>query len=36
MGPSQGHRAMLGHPEFVFWEILAMGEARKNQKTEMT
>ncbi len=36
MGSSQGQRAMLGGPEFVFWEILANGEGRKNQKTETT
>ena len=25
MEPSQGQRAMLGGPEFVFWEIIANG-----------
>ena len=29
MGPSQGQRAMLGGPEFVFWEILANGGGQK-------
>ena len=34
MGPSQGQRAMLGGPEFVFWEILANGAGqKKNKKT---
>ena len=32
MGPSQGQRAMLGHPEFVFWEILANGGGQKKSK----
>ena len=32
MGPSQGQRAMLGHPEFVFWEILANGGGQKKLK----
>ena len=30
MEPSWGQRAMLGGPEFVFWEILAN---QKKQKT---
>ena len=29
IGPSQGERAMLGGPEFVFWEILANGGGQK-------
>ena len=34
MGPSQDQRAMLGGPEFVFWEILANGAGqKKNKKT---
>ena len=32
MGPSQGQRAMLGGPEFVFWEILANGAGQKKIK----
>ena len=32
MGTSQGQRAMLGHPEFVFWEILANGGGQKKSK----
>ena len=32
MGPLQGHRAMLGDPEFVFWEILANGGGQKKSK----
>ena len=32
MGPSQGQRAMLGGPEFVFWEILANGGGQKKSK----
>ena len=32
MGPSQGQRAMLGDPEFVFWEILANGGGQKKSK----
>ena len=32
MGPSQGQRAMLGGPEFVFWEILANGADQKKSK----
>ena len=32
MGPSQGQRAMLGGPEFVFWEILANGGSQKKLK----
>ena len=34
MGPSQGQRAMLGGPEFVFWEILANGAGPKKMKLE--
>ena len=36
MEPSPGQRAILGGQEFVFLEILANGDARKYQKTEMT
>ena len=32
MGPLQGQRAMLGGPEFVFWEILANGAGQKKIK----
>ena len=32
MGPLQGQRAMLGGPEFVFWEILANGASQKKDK----
>ena len=32
MGPLQGQRAMLGGPEFVFWEILANGGGQKKSK----
>ena len=32
MGPSQGQRAMLGGPEFVFWEILTNGAGQKKIK----
>ena len=32
MDPSQGQRAMLGGPEFVFWEILANGAGHKKDK----
>ena len=32
MGTSQGQRAMLGGPEFVFWEILANGAGQKKIK----
>ena len=31
MGPLQGQRAMLGGPEFVFWEILANGADQKEK-----
>ena len=35
MGPLQGQRAMLGGPEFVFWEILAnRASQKKNKKLE--
>ena len=32
MGPLQGQRAMLGGPEFVFWEIQANGADQKKIK----
>ena len=32
MGPLQEERALLGGPEYVFWEILANGAGQKKIK----
>ena len=32
MGPSQGQRAILGGPEFGFWDILTNGAGQKKLK----